>query len=131
MKPLKDSKHTLLRPHLLSVEDLSIPEVEILLNKANFYADANRQKGKIEKTLKGSTIITLFFETSTRTKTSFELAAKRLGADSIGINASASAIKKGETLIDTAMTLNAMHADILIVRHPDSGAVKLLSKKVN
>ena len=131
MKPLKDSKRTLLKPHLLSVEELSIPEINILLNKADFYADANKQRGKIEKTLKGSTVITLFFETSTRTKTSFELASKRLGADSIGINASASAIKKGETLIDTAMTLNAMHADILIVRHPDSGAVKLLSEKVN
>jgi len=131
MKPLKDSEHTLLKPHLLSVEELSIPEINILLNKANFYANANKQKAKLEKTLKGSTVITLFFETSTRTKTSFELAAKRLGADSIGINASASAIKKGETLIDTAMTLNAMHADILIVRHPDSGAVKLLSEKVN
>ena len=131
MKPLKDSKRTLLKPHLLSVEDLSIPEIDILLNKASFYAEANKQRGKIEKTLKGSTVITLFFETSTRTKTSFELAAKRLGADSIGINASASAIKKGETLIDTAMTLNAMHPDILIVRHPDSGAVKLLSDKVN
>ena len=131
MKLLKDSKRALLKPHLLSVEDLSIPEVDILLNKANFYADANKQKGKIEKTLKRSTVITLFFETSTRTKTSFELAAKRLGANSIGINASASAIKKGETLIDTAMKLNAMHADVLIVRHPDSGAVKLLSEKVN
>ena len=131
MKLLKDSKRALLKPHLLSVEELSIPEVDILLNKANFYADANKQKGKIEKTLKRSTVITLFFETSTRTKTSFELAAKRLGANSIGINASASAIKKGETLIDTAMTLNAMHADVLIVRHPDSGAVKLLSEKVN
>ena len=131
MKLLKDSKRALLKPHLLSVDDLSIPEVDILLNKANFYADANKQKGKIEKTLKRATVITLFFETSTRTKTSFELAAKRLGANSIGINASASAIKKGETLIDTAMTLNAMHADVLIVRHPDSGAVKLLSEKVN
>ena len=131
MKLLKDSKRALLKPHLLSVEELSIPEVDILLNKANFYADANKQKGKLEKTLKRSTVITLFFETSTRTKTSFELAAKRLGANSIGINAAASAIKKGETLIDTAMTLNAMHADVLIVRHPDSGAVKLLSEKVN
>ena len=131
MKPLKDSKRALLKPHLLSVEELSISEIDILLNKANFYADANKQRGRIEKTLKRSTVITLFFETSTRTKTSFELAAKRLGADSIGINASSSAIKKGETLIDTAMTLNAMHADILIVRHPDSGAVKLLSEKVN
>jgi len=89
------------------------------------------QKGKIEKTLKGSTVITLFFETSTRTKTSFELAAKRLGADSIGINASASAIKKGETLIDTAMTLNAMHPDLIVIRHQDSGACNLLSQKVN
>jgi aspartate carbamoyltransferase catalytic subunit len=131
MKPLKDSKRALLKPHLLSVEELSISEIDILLNKANFYADANKQRGRIEKTLKRSTVITLFFETSTRTKTSFELAAKRLGADSIGINASSSAIKKGETLIDTAMTLNAMHADVLIVRHPDSGAVKLLSEKVN
>ena len=131
MKLLKDSNRALLKPHLLSVEDLSIPEVDILLNKANFYADANKQKGKIEKTLKRSTVITLFFETSTRTKTSFELAAKRLGANSIGINASASAIKKGETLIDTAMTLNAMHADVLIVRHTDSCAVKLLSEKVH
>ena len=131
MKLLKDSKRALLKPHLLSVDELSISEIDTLLNKANFYADANKQKGKIERTLKRSTVITLFFETSTRTKTSFELAAKRLGANSIGINASSSAIKKGETLIDTAMTLNAMHADILIVRHPDSGAVKLLSEKVN
>tara|TARA_Y100000590_G_scaffold110390_1_gene125850 strand:- start:2607 stop:3560 length:954 start_codon:yes stop_codon:yes gene_type:complete len=131
MKLLKDSKRALLKTHLLSVEDLSISEIDTLLNKANFYADANKQKGKIDRTLKRSTVITLFFETSTRTKTSFELAAKRLGANSIGINASSSAIKKGETLIDTAMTLNAMHADILIVRHPDSGAVKLLSEKVN
>ena len=131
MKLLKDSKRALLKTHLLSVEDLSISEIDTLLNKANFYADANKQKGKIERTLKRSTVITLFFETSTRTKTSFELAAKRLGANSIGINASSSAIKKGETLIDTARSLNAMHADILIVRHPDSGAVKLLSEKVN
>ena len=112
-------------------KDLSISEIDILLNKANFYANANKQRGKIEKTLKGSTIITLFFETSTRTKTSFELAAKRLGADSIGINASSSAIKKGETLIDTAMTLNAMHPDIIVIRHQDSGACNLLSQKVN
>ena len=131
MKPLKDSKSILLKPHLLSVDDLSVSEIEILLNKANFYANANRQKGQIEKNLKGNTVINLFFETSTRTRTSFELAAKRLGSDSISMNASASSIKKAETLIDTAMTLNAMHADVLIVRHPDSGAVKLLSEKVN
>ena len=72
MKLLKDSKRALLKPHLLSVEDLSIPEIDILLNKANFYAEANKQRGKIEETLKGATVITLFFETSTRTKTSFD-----------------------------------------------------------
>jgi aspartate carbamoyltransferase catalytic subunit len=81
--------------------------------------------------LRGRTLINLFFETSTRTRTSFELAGKRLGADVINMSIQASAIKKGETLLDTAMTLNAMHVDVLAVRHPDSGAVKLLSEKVN
>ncbi len=76
-------------------------------------------------------MINLFFESSTRTRTSFELAAKRLGADVINMSVAWSSIKKGETLIDTAMTLNAMHPDVLIVRHPDSGGVKLLSEKVN
>ena len=81
--------------------------------------------------LRGRTIINLFFENSTRTRTSFELAGKRLGGDVINMSAEVSSIKKGETLIDTAMTLNAMLPDVLIVRHPDSGAVKLLSEKVN
>jgi len=81
--------------------------------------------------LRGRTIILLFFETSTRTRTSFELAGKRLGADVINISVAASAIKKGETLIDTAMTLNAMHPDILVVRHSDAGAVTLLANHVN
>ena len=131
MKLLKDSKRALLKPHLLSVEDLSIPEVDILLNKANFYADANKQKGKIEKTLKRSTVITLFFETSTRTKTSFELAAKRLGGSVQNIAVAGSSVKKGETLLDTATTLNAMHPDILVVRHNCSGAALLLSQYVD
>ncbi|MFI4989194.1 MAG: aspartate carbamoyltransferase catalytic subunit, partial [Alphaproteobacteria bacterium] len=79
----------------------------------------------------GRTVINLFFENSTRTRTSFELAGKRLGGDVINMQVAASSIKKGETLIDTAMTLNAMHPDVLVVRHSDSGAVKLLSEKVN
>jgi aspartate carbamoyltransferase catalytic subunit len=81
--------------------------------------------------LGGLTQINLFFETSTRTRTSFELAGKRLGADVINMSVATSAIKKGETLIDTAMTLNAMHPDVLVVRHPESGAVALLSQKVD
>ena len=81
--------------------------------------------------LRGRTVINLFFETSTRTRTSFELAAKRLGADVINMSVATSAIKKGETLLDTAATLNAMRPDVLVVRHPDSGAVNLLSQKVD
>jgi aspartate carbamoyltransferase catalytic subunit len=80
--------------------------------------------------MRGRTIINLFFENSTRTRTSFELAGKRLGADVINMQVSGSSVRKGETLIDTAMTLNAMHPDILVVRHPESGAVQLLAKKV-
>jgi aspartate carbamoyltransferase catalytic subunit len=81
--------------------------------------------------LRGRTIINLFFENSTRTQASFELAGKRLGGDVMNMSVSTSSIKKGETMIDTAMTLNAMHPDVLVVRHPDAGAVKLLSEKVN
>jgi len=81
--------------------------------------------------LRGRTLINLFFENSTRTRTSFELAGKRLGGDVINMSTSVSSIKKGETLIDTAMTLNAMHPDVLVVRHPESGAVQLLAEKVN
>ena len=80
--------------------------------------------------LRGLTQINLFFENSTRTRTSFELAGKRLGADVVNMSVGASSIKKGETLIDTAMTLNAMHPDVLVVRHHDSGAVALLAHHV-
>jgi aspartate carbamoyltransferase catalytic subunit len=81
--------------------------------------------------LHGRTLVNLFFESSTRTRTSFELAAKRLGADVINMTVEGSSIKKGETLIDTAMTLNAMQPDVMVVRHGDSGAVELLSQKVD
>ncbi len=91
----------------------------------------NRGPEKKLSRLRGLTQINLFFETSTRTRTSFELAGKRLGADVINMSVEGSAIKKGETLIDTAMTLNAMQPDIMVVRHPDSGAVDLLSQKVS
>jgi aspartate carbamoyltransferase catalytic subunit len=117
--------------HLLGIEGLSADEIGFLLDLADSYVDVNRRHGSKLDALSGRTVINLFFEGSTRTRTSFELAAKRLGADVINMSIAWSSIKKGETLIDTAMTLNAMHPDVLVVRHPDSGAVKLLSEKVN
>jgi aspartate carbamoyltransferase catalytic subunit len=117
--------------HLLGIERLSPDEITLLLDLAGSYVEQNRAAEKKSDLLRGRTIINLFFENSTRTRTSFELAAKRLGGDVINMSAEVSSVKKGETLIDTAMTLNAMLPDVLIVRHPDSGAVKLLSEKVN
>ncbi len=118
------------RPHLLGIEDLSAAEITSLLDTADGFVEQNRRPDKKSAQLRGRTVINLFFENSTRTRTSFELAAKRLGADTINMSVSSSSIKKGETLIDTAMTLNAMQPDVLVVRHADSGAVKLLSEKV-
>ncbi len=117
--------------HLLGIEGLSPDDISQLLDLSEEYAEQSRGRGRKLSTLSGCTCINLFFENSTRTRTSFELAGKRLGADVINISVGSSSIKKGETLIDTAMTLNAMHADVLAVRHPDAGAVKLLSEKVN
>ena len=117
--------------HLLGIEGLSPDEITLLLDLAEAYVEQNRAPEKKGALLRGRTVINLFFENSTRTRTSFELAGKRLGGDVINMSAEASSVKKGETLIDTAMTLNAMLPDVLIVRHPDSGAAKLLSEKVN
>jgi len=117
--------------HLLGIQDLSIPEVKFILSEAKQFIKLNRSKNKKLDTLRGKTQINLFFEPSTRTQSSFELAGKRLGADVMSMNIVNSAIKKGETLIDTAMTLNAMHPDLIVIRHQDSGACNLLSQKVN
>ncbi len=117
--------------HLLGIEGLGPSEINTVLDLADGYVAQNRQVDKKQSTLRGRTQINLFFETSTRTRTSFELAGKRLGADVINMSVSDSAIKKGETLIDTAMTLNAMHPDVLVVRHPESGTAELLSQKVD
>ena len=117
--------------HLLGIQDLKVSEIKIILNEAKQFIDLNRSKNKKLDILKGKTQINLFFEPSTRTQSSFELAGKRLGADVMSMNITNSAIKKGETLIDTAMTLNAMHPDIIVIRHQDSGACNLLSQKVN
>ena len=119
------------KKHLLGIQDLSISDVNYILSEAKQFIELNRSKSKKLDLLKGKTQINLFFEPSTRTQSSFELAGKRLGADVMSMNIVNSAIKKGETLIDTAMTLNAMHPDIIVVRHQDSGACNLLSQKVN
>ena len=117
--------------HLLGIEGLSrarSPACSIFPKPTSPSTAAPTRKRDL---LSGRTLINLFFENSTRTRTSFELAGKRLGADVINMQAATSSIKKGETLIDTAMTLNAMNPDVLIVRHPDSGAVNLLAQKVD
>lgn len=117
--------------HLLGVEQLSPPEITTLLDLAESYVALNRRTVKHGDALDGLTQINLFFENSTRTQSSFELAGKRLGADVMNMAVAQSSVKKGETLIDTALTLNAMQPDLLVVRHPHSGAVNLLAEKVN
>ena len=117
--------------NLLGIQDLSISNINYILSEAKQFIKLNRSENKKLDTLRGKTQINLFFEPSTRTQSSFELAGKRLGADVMSMNIVNSAIKKGETLIDTAMTLNAMHPNIIVVRHQDSGACNLLSQKVN
>jgi len=117
--------------HLLGIQDLSINDVNLILDEASAFINLNKSKNKKLDSLSGKTQINLFFEPSTRTQSSFELAGKRLGADVMTMNITNSAIKKGETLVDTAMTLNAMHPDIIVIRHQDSGACNLLSQKVN
>jgi aspartate carbamoyltransferase catalytic subunit len=119
------------RRHLLGIEGLSREEITGLLDLGEEFVDLNRQIEKKRASLRGRTQINLFFEASTRTQSSFELAGKRLGADVMNMAVSTSSIRKGETLIDTAMTLNAMHPDILVVRHHASGAVELLAQKVD
>ncbi|MDQ0301063.1 aspartate carbamoyltransferase catalytic subunit [Ancylobacter polymorphus] len=122
---------TLPRRHLLGIEGLSPQEIVGLLDLAEEFVLLNRQVEKKRATLRGRTQINLFFEASTRTQASFEIAGKRLGADVMNMSVSTSSVKKGETLIDTAATLNAMHPDVLIVRHSASGAVELLARKVD
>ncbi|MDX2224738.1 MAG: aspartate carbamoyltransferase catalytic subunit [Rhodospirillaceae bacterium] len=117
--------------HLLGIEGLTPLEINHLLDLSERYVALNRGDEKITDTLRGRTVVNLFFENSTRTRTSFELAGLRLGANVINMQVESSSVSKGETLIDTAVTLNAMRPDVLAVRHPDSGAVKLLADKVN
>jgi len=116
--------------HLLGIAGLSHADIVGLLDLAGEFVELNRQIEKKTAGLRGRTLINLFFEASTRTQASFELAGKRLGADVMNMSVASSSVKKGETLIDTAMTLNAMHPDILIIRHQSAGAAALLAQKV-
>ncbi len=117
--------------HLLGIEGLSPLDIYALLDLAEDAVEVSRQVEKKRMTLRGRTLINLFFEASTRTQSSFELAGKRLGADVMNMSVATSSVKKGETLIDTAMTLNAMRPDIIVVRHAQAGAVHLLARKVD
>jgi aspartate carbamoyltransferase catalytic subunit len=117
--------------HLLGIEGLQAAEILALLDVAEDAVAVSRQVKKKKSVLSGRTQINLFFEASTRTQSSFELAGKRLGADVMNMAVGNSAIKKGETLVDTAIVLNAMHPDILVVRHWSAGAVELLAQKVS
>lgn len=116
--------------HLLGIEELSDSDVNILLDLAEKQVKVGRMAEKKSSILRGRTQINLFFEASTRTQSSFEIAGKRLGADVMNMSVSSSSVKKGETLLDTAATLNAMNPDILVVRHQSAGAVHLLAQKV-
>ena len=125
------SSFVLSRRHLLGIEGLSAADITGLLDLGEEFVALNRQIEKKQASLRGRTQVNMFFEVSTRTQASFELAGKRLGADVMNMSASSSSMRKGETLIDTAMTLNAMHPDILVGRHHASGAVELLASKLD
>jgi len=116
--------------HLLGIKGLSHADISTLLDRADANVAISRQADKKSTALRGRTQINLFFEASTRTQSSFEIAGKRLGIDVMNMSVANSSVKKGETLIDTAMTLNAMHPDILVIRHDAAGAAALLAQKV-
>src|SRR3954451_12258220 len=117
--------------HLIGIKGLTEQDITYLLDKADEAVKISRQREKKTSTLRGLTQINLFFEASTRTQSSFELAGKRLGADVMNMSVGNSSVKKGETLIDTAITLNAMRPDIIVVRHHHAGAAHLLARKVD
>ncbi len=128
MQPFEGYAFT--RRHCLDISDFHRADIENLLALGAHYSDVETQKHGPRELLSGKTLINLFFENSTRTEKSFELAGKRLGADVISMQVGTSSVKKGETLLDTAATLNAMNPDLLVVRHGSSGAPSLLAQKV-
>lgn len=113
--------------HLLSISDLSRPEIEIILDRAESFAEVSRRDIKKVPTLRGRTVVSLFYESSTRTSSSFDLAAKRLSADVVSVKASGSSVEKGETLVDTTATLSAYDPAAIVIRHPHAGAAQLVA----
>ena len=130
-KKSKDSLYLPQLKHLLGIEKVSSLDINFLIKKSQEWFERNKDKPQKSDILRGKTQINLFFEPSTRTQSSFELAGKRLGADVINMSLKQSSVAKGETLVDTAVTLNAMKPDLLIVRHYSAGASELLSQKVD
>lgn len=120
----------LARKHILGIKDLSVAEINLILDTADSFIDFDTREIKKVPTLRGTTVVNLFYEPSTRTRTSFEIAAKRLSADTINISTSTSSVVKGETFIDTARNLEAMNPDIIILRHNAAGSPHLLSRVV-
>ncbi len=123
--------HPFPHPHLLAIEGLQPWEIAFLLDEAEQWVEPGRRARKHDERLRGLTQINAFFENSTRTLLSFEIAGKRLGADVVNLAAGGSSLKKGETLLDTALTLNAMQPDVIVIRHDSSGAVGLIAEKVD
>lgn len=123
-------KFTWIRKHLLTLEELEPVEIELILDTAAGFTEVNQRKRKLVPVLKGKAVVNLFFEPSTRTKTSFSLAAKRLSADTVDFTTTTSSLSKGETFIDTAKNIEAMGMDIMVIRHATSGAPLLLSQHV-
>ena len=114
--------------HLLGVEELTLSDVELILKTSRSFKEISTRPIKKVPTLRGKSVINLFFEPSTRTRSSFEIAAKRLGADAINFSVSTSSVSKGETLIDTGKNLRSMNPDIIAIRHPCAGAPQLLAR---
>jgi len=129
--PASDNAITLTRKDLLGLKDLSRDEINLVLDTAESFKEISTRTIKKVPTLRGTTVINLFYEASTRTRTSFEIAAKRLSADTVNISASTSSVVKGETLVDTAKTLEAMNPDIIVIRHSCAGAPHILARLVS
>ncbi|MDD5712072.1 MAG: aspartate carbamoyltransferase catalytic subunit [Smithellaceae bacterium] len=120
----------LAKKDILGIKDLSVEEINLILDTAESFVEISTREIKKVPTLRGKTVINLFFEASTRTRTSFEIAGKRLSADTINISASTSSVVKGETLVDTARNLEAMNPDIIVIRHSAAGAPHLLARMI-
>ncbi len=125
------SEHLFAHKHILGLDHLSVPDIEHILNTAESFKEISGRSIKKVPVLRGKTVVTLFFEPSTRTRLSFDIAAKRMSADTFSISASTSSTTKGESLADTAKNIEAMMPDIIVMRHPSSGASNYLANRIN